>query len=113
MKNNLIICSLFLLTAAPLSFAANEAKGGVSFPNAVRIGNQSLPAGRYEVHWQPGASDAPVTISGNGHKISVPAKLASAPGPDVVDMHASGKDQVVDGFTTKSTSFTITTPTTP
>jgi hypothetical protein len=107
MKILLTVCSLLLLTPS-VTFAASQ--GGVTFPNAVRVGKDSLPAGRYEVHWQPGSSDGPVTISGNGHKVSVPAKLAATNGPDEVLMHREGNDQVVDGFTVKAVSFSLATP---
>jgi hypothetical protein len=109
MKMILTVCSLILLTPA-VTFAASQGAGGVTFPNAVRIGKDSLPAGRYEVHWQSGSSDGPVTISGNGRKFSVAAKLAATNGPDQVLMHREGNDQVVDGFTVKAVSFSIATP---
>jgi hypothetical protein len=82
----------------------------VSFPSAVRVGQNNLPAGTYAVHWQEGSSDAQVTLSGHGQKISIPATVAPGVGMDQVLMHRDGKSQVVDGFIVKATSFTLKTP---
>jgi len=109
-KKILVTCSLFLFAFASNSYAADRESGSISFPSAVRIGTNDLPAGTYAIHWQPGSSDAQVTLSGKGHEISVPATVAPGVGPDEVLMHRDGKTQVVEGFTVKATTFTIKTP---
>jgi hypothetical protein len=109
-KKILVTCSLFLFAFGSISYAADRESGSVSFPSAVRIGTDDLPAGTYAIHWQPGSSDAQVTLSGKGHEISVPATVAPGAGPDEVLLHRDGKTQVVEGFTVKATTFTIKTP---
>jgi hypothetical protein len=82
----------------------------VSFPSTVRVGTNTLPAGTYAIHWQEGSSEVQVTISGNGHEISVPATVAPGSGPDQVLIHRDGSAQIVDGFIVKDTTFTIKNP---
>ena len=110
MKRILSICSLFLFAAGSMSYAGNQESGSVSFPSTVRVGTNNLPAGTYKIHWQAGSSDAQVTLSGNGHQITVPATVAAGNGPDQVLIHRDGSCQVVDGFTVKETNFTLKTP---
>jgi Protein of unknown function (DUF2911) len=110
MKKFSIMCSLFLFAFGSLSYAAGKESGSVSFPSAVRVGTNNLPAGTYAIHWQPGSSDAKVTLSVKGNEISVPAKVTPGVGRDEVLMHRDGKTQVVEGFTVKATTFTITNP---
>jgi hypothetical protein len=93
-----------------MSYAANTGSGSVSFPSAVRVGANNLPAGTYAVHWQEGSSNVQVTLSGHGHQVSVPATVAPSAGSDQVLMRRDGSAQVVEGFTVKATSFTLTTP---
>jgi hypothetical protein len=93
-----------------MSYATDKESGSVSFPSAVRVGTNNLPAGTYAIHWQPGSGDNQVTLSGKGHEISVPATIAPGVGRDEVLMHRDGKTQVVEGFTVKSTNFTIKNP---
>jgi hypothetical protein len=109
-KQILTISSLFFFAFGSMSFAANQESGSVSFPSTVRVGSNNLPAGTYKIHWQVGSSDAQVTISGNGHQVTVPATVAPASGPDQVLEHRDGSGQVVDGFTVKETNFTLKTP---
>ena len=105
MKKILSISSLFLFAVASVNFAAAKESGSVSFPNEVRVGNTTLPAGSYSVHWEAGGNQ--VKLSGNGKEVSVP--VAEGPGNNrgEVLMHHAGNADVVDGFTVKSTSFTI------
>ena len=110
MKKILTTCSLFLFAFGSMSYAANQESGSVSFPSAVRVGTNNLPAGTYAIHWEPGASDVQVTLSGHGQKISVPATVAPATGRDEVLTRRDGGAQVVEGFTVKTTSFTIKKP---
>jgi hypothetical protein len=109
-KRILTICSLSFFAFGSISFAANQESGSVSFANTVRVGTNNLPAGTYKIHWQAGSSDAQVTLSGNGHQITVPATVAPGNGPDKVLEHRDGSTQVVDGFTVKETNFTLKTP---
>jgi hypothetical protein len=109
-KKILITCSLFLFAFGSMSYAAGKESGSVSFPSAVRVGTNNLPAGTYAIHWQPGSSDAQVTLSGKGQEISVPATVTPGVGRDEVFMHRDGKTQVVDGFIVKATTFTIKNP---
>jgi hypothetical protein len=108
-KRILSICSLFFFAFGSMSYAANES-GSVSFPSTVRVGTNNLPAGTYKIHWQAGSSDAKVTISGEGHQVTVPASVAPGTGPDHVLLHRDGSAEVVDGFTVKETNFTLKTP---
>ncbi len=110
MKKILSMCSLFLFAFGSMSYAANQGSGSVSFPDTVRVGANSLPAGTYSLHWQVGSSDVQLTLSGNGHEISVPATVTPGTGTDQVLMHRDGSADVVDGFTVKDTNFTIKTP---
>jgi len=110
LKRILSISSLFFFAVGSMSFAANQESGSVSFPNTVRVGTNNLPAGTYKIHWQAGSSDAQVTLSGNGHQITIPATVAPATGPDQVLEHRDGGTQVVDGFIAKETNFTLETP---
>jgi hypothetical protein len=110
MKRILITCSLCFFALGSMSYAAHQESGLVSFPSAVGIGSDSLPAGIYNVHWEPGSGDVQVTLSGNGHKLSVPATLVSGTGPDEVFMHRDANGQVVDGFRVKATGFALKTP---
>jgi hypothetical protein len=103
-----ILTTLFLF--ASMSYAATTGSGSVSFPSAVRVGQNNLPAGTYAVHWQEGSGDVQVTLSGHGHQVSVPATVAPGVGRDEVLMHRDGGAQVVEGFTVKATSFTLKTP---
>jgi hypothetical protein len=105
-----ILTTLFLLVLGSMSYAATTGSGSVSFPSAVRVGQNTLPAGTYSVHWQEGASDVQVTLSGHGHQLSVPATVAPSVGTDQVLMRKDGGAQVVEGFTVKATSFTLKTP---
>jgi hypothetical protein len=107
MKRALSLYSLIFFTFGSMSFAFTQESGSVSFPNTVRVGAQSLPAGMYKVRWQAGSSDAELTLSGNGHQVTVPATLAPAAGPDQVFEHRDGNGQVVDGFIVKETNFTL------
>jgi virulence-associated protein VagC len=93
-----------------MSYAATQESGSVSFPSAVRVGTNNLPAGTYAVRWQPGSSDVQVTLSGHGQKVSIPATVAPGTGADEVLLHRDGSAQVVEGFTVKETSFTIKKP---
>ena len=110
MKRILSMCSLFLFAFGSMSYGANQESGSVSFPNTVRVGANNLPAGTYKVHWQAGSSEVQVTLSGNGHEISVPATATPGVGQDQVLEHRVGNTQVVEGFTVKDTSFTIKNP---
>ena len=110
MKRILTTCSLFLFAVASMSYAAATGSGSVSFPSAVRVGANNLAAGTYAVHWPEGSSDVQVTLSGHGQKISVPATVAPGVGSEQVLMHRDGSTQVVEGFTVKTTSFTLKTP---
>lgn len=107
MKKILTILSLLLFASGSMSYAANKESGSVSFPISVRIGANNLPAGTYEIHWVAGSSETQVTISGEGHEISVPATATPGVGQDQVLIHRVGSVQVVDGFTVKATNFTI------
>jgi hypothetical protein len=109
-KRILTISSLFLFAFGSMSYAANQESGSVSFPNTVRVGTHNLPAGTYKIHWQAGESDVQLTLSGNGHQISVPATGTPGAGPDQVLEHRDGSTQVVDGFKVKETNFTIKNP---
>jgi hypothetical protein len=109
-KRLLTIGSLFFFAFGSMSYAANQESGSVSFPSTVRVGANNLPAGTYKIHWQAGSSEAQVTLSGNGHQITIPATLAPGSGPDQVLTHRDGSSQVVDGFTVKETNFTLKTP---
>jgi hypothetical protein len=109
-KRILATSSLFFFAFGSMTYAANQESGSVSFPSTVRVGANNLPAGTYKIHWQAGSSDAQVTLSGNGHQITVPATVAPASGPDQVLEHRDGSSQVVDGFTVKDTNFTLKTP---
>jgi hypothetical protein len=82
----------------------------VSFPSTVRVATNTLPAGTYAIRWQEGSSEVQVTISGDGHEISVPATVAPGSGPDQVLIHRDGSAQIVDGFIVKDTTFTIKNP---
>jgi hypothetical protein len=106
-KRALSLTSLFFFTFGSMSYAATQQSGSVSFPNTVRVGANNLPAGTYKVHWQAGSSDSELTLSGNGHQVTVPATLAPATGPDQVFEHRDGSSQVVDGFIVKETNFTL------
>jgi hypothetical protein len=106
-KRILTILSLLLFTSGSMSYAANKESGSVSFPTPVRIGNNNLPAGTYEIHWEASSSETQVTISGDGHEISVPATVTPGVGQDQVLIHRAGSVEVVDGFTVKATNFTI------
>jgi hypothetical protein len=110
MKRLITAGSLFLLTLGSVSYAATRESGSVSFPSTVRVGANSLPAGTYAIHWQEGSSEVQVTISGNGHEISVPATVAPGSGTDQVLIHRDGSAEVVDGFIVKDTTFTIKNP---
>jgi hypothetical protein len=110
MKRFLTACSLFLFTLGSVSYAATRESGSVSFPSTVRVGTNTLPAGTYAIHWQEGSSEVQVTISGNGHEISVPATVAPGSGPDQVLIHRDGSTEIVDGFIVKDTTFTIKNP---
>lgn len=110
MKRILGICSLFFFALGSMSYAADQASGSVSFPDAVRVGATSLPAGIYKVHWQMGSNDTQITLSGKGRQVTVPATISAGAGPDQVLEHRDGSTQVVDGFTAKGTNFTIKTP---
>jgi hypothetical protein len=83
--------------------------GGQRLPSAMAC-DRFDAAGTYKIHWQVGSSDAQITLSGNGHQITVPATLASGSGPDQVLEHREGSTEVVDGFTVKETNFTLKTP---
>jgi hypothetical protein len=82
-KKILTTYSLFLVALGSalgsMSYAATTGSGSVSFPSAVRVGANNLPAGTYAVHWQEGSNDVQVTLSGHGQKISVPATSRPAP----------------------------------
>jgi hypothetical protein len=110
MKRFLAACSLFLFALGSVSYAATRESGSVSFPGTVRVGTNTLPAGTYAIHWQEGSSEVQVTISGNGHEISVPATVAPGSGPDEVLIHRDGSAEVVDGFIVKETTLTIKNP---
>ena len=110
MKKILTTYSLFLCALGSMAYAATTGSGSVSFPSAVRVGANNLPAGTYAVHWQEGSSVVQVTLSGHGQKISVPATVAPGVGMDQVLMHRDGSTQVVEGFIVKATSFTLKTP---
>ncbi|HTZ59768.1 MAG TPA: hypothetical protein VMB49_16785 [Acidobacteriaceae bacterium] len=107
MKRAMSLCSLFFFAFGSMSYAVAQRSGSVSFPNTVRIGANSLPAGVYKVRWEEGSSDAQLTLSGNGHRITIPATAAPATGPDQVFEHRDGSGQVVDGFIVKETNFTL------
>jgi hypothetical protein len=109
-KRILSLTSLFLFAFGSMSFAATQESGSVSFPNTVRVGANNLPAGTYSVHWEAGSNDVQVMLSGNGHKVSVPATTAPGSGQDQVLEHRVGNTQVVDGFRVKDTNFTIKNP---
>jgi hypothetical protein len=108
-KRILGICSLFFFAFGSMSYAANES-GSVSFPSTVRVGTNNLPAGTYKARWQAGSSDTQITLSGEGHQITVPATVAPGTGPNQVHLHRDGSAQVVDGFTVKETNITLKTP---
>jgi hypothetical protein len=110
MRKILTTYSLFLFALGSIGYAATTESGSVSFPSAVRVGANNLPAGTYSVHWQEGSGDVEVTLSGHGQKISVPATVAPSAGMNQVLMHRDGTAQVVEGFTVKATSFTLKTP---
>lgn len=110
MKRILTISSLFFFAFGSMTYAANQESGSINFPTTVRIGANELPAGTYKIHWQVGSNDAQVSLSGNGHQITVPATVAPGNGPDQVLEHRDGSTQIVDGFTVKETSFTLKTP---
>ena len=110
MKRILSMCSLFLFAFGSMSYGANQESGSVSFPNTVSVGANNLPAGTYKVRWQAGSSEVQVTLSGNGHEISVPATATPGVGQDQVLEHRVGNTQVVEGFTVKDTSFIIKIP---
>ena len=107
MKKILTISSLFLFAVASVSFAATKESGSVSFPNTVQVGNTTLPAGNYSVHWEAGSNE--VKLTGNGKEVSVPVTEGPGATRGEVLMHRAGNVDVVDGFTVKSTSFTIKT----
>jgi hypothetical protein len=109
-KRILSMCSLFLFAFGPMSYGANQESGSVSFPNTVRVGANDLPAGTYKVRWQAGSSEVQVTLSGNGHEISVLATATPGVGQNQVFEHRVGNTQMVDGFTVKDTNFTIKNP---
>lgn len=109
MKKFLSICSLFLFAVGSMSYAASKESGSVSFPSTVRVGATVLPAGTYSVHWEAGSSnDVQLQLSGEGKKVSIPATAAPTASRDEVLMHRDGSTDVVDSFTVKATSFTIT-----
>ena len=110
MKRFLTTCWLFLFVLGSVSYAATRESGSVSFPGTVRVGTNTLPAGTYAVHWQEGSSEVQVTISGNGHEISIPATVAPGSGPAQVLIHRDGNTEIVDGFTVRDTTFTIKNP---
>jgi hypothetical protein len=92
MKRILSTCSLFLFVFGSMNFgatsyAASKESGAVSFPDAVRVGTNTLPAGTYSVHWQSGSGDVQVTPTGHGHEVSVPATVAPSVGSAQVLMH--------------------------
>jgi Protein of unknown function (DUF2911) len=105
-----ILTTLFLFALGSMSYAATTGSGSVSFPSAVRVGQNNLPAGNYAVHWQEGSNEVQVTLSGHGHQVSVPATVAPGAGADEVLMRRDGTAEVVEGFTVKATSFTHKTP---
>lgn len=109
-KRILSICSLFFFAFGSMSYAADQKSGSVSFPDTVRVGTTSLPAGTYKLHWEAGSSDTQITLSGEGHRVTVPATISVGPGPDHVLEHQDGNTQVVDGFTAKGINFTLKTP---
>jgi hypothetical protein len=106
-KKIISTASLFLFAVGSLSFAASKESGSVSFPSTVRVGTTTLPAGTYSVHWDAGSNDVQLQLSGKGHDVSVPATAAPAVTRDEVLIHRAGTTDVVDGFTVKTTSFTI------
>ncbi len=108
MNKILSTASLFLFVVGSVSFAAAKESGSVSFPSTVRVGTATLPAGTYSVHWDAGSSnDVQLQLSGKGHDVSVPATAAPAVTRDEVLIHRAGTTDVVDGFTVKTTSFTL------
>jgi hypothetical protein len=109
-KRILSMCSVFLFAFGSMSYGANQESGSVSFPNTVRVGANDLPAGTYKVRWQAGSSEVQITLSGNGHEISVPATATPSVGQNQVLEHRVGNTQVVDGFTIKDTNLTIKNP---
>jgi Protein of unknown function (DUF2911) len=108
MKRILSVSSLFLFAFSSMTYAADS--GSLRFPDPVRIGSTNLPAGTYAIHWQPGASEVQVKISGNGQSVEVPATVAPSNVRDELLTHREGTTEVVEGFTVKSTSFTIKKP---
>jgi hypothetical protein len=90
-----------------MSYAANTSSGSVKFADPVRVGTVTFPAGTYAIHWEPGAKDVQVVISGHGHEVTVPATVAATGAKDEVLTHRDGSAQVVEGFTVKANSFTI------
>jgi hypothetical protein len=109
-KRILSICSLFFFAFGTMCYAADQESGSVSFPDTVRVGATSLPAGTYKVHWQAGSNDTQITLSGKGRQVTVPATLSPGARRDQVLEHRDGNTQVVDGFTAKGANFTIKTP---
>jgi hypothetical protein len=110
MKRILSLSSLFLFAFSSMTYAANNESGSLRFPTAVRVGATNLPAGTYAVHWQPGASEVQVKISGNGQTVEVPATVSPSSVRDELLTRRDGTTEVVEGFTVKSTNFTIKNP---
>jgi hypothetical protein len=112
MKRFLSASSLFLFAFSSMTYAASNESGSLKFPTAVRVGTTNLPAGTYAIHWQPGAGEVEVKISGNGHSVDVPATVAPSASRDELLTHREGTTEVVEGFTVKATSFTLKSSTT-
>jgi hypothetical protein len=112
MKRILSLSSFFLFVFSAMAFGASSESGSLRFLTPVRVGSTNLPAGTYSIHWQTGASEVEVKISGNGHSVDVPATVAPSAVRDELLTHRDGATEVVEGFTVKSTSFTIKNATT-
>jgi hypothetical protein len=110
MKRIVGLSSLFLFAFSSMTYAATNESGSLRFPTAVRVGTTNLPAGTYAIHWETGAAETQVKISGNGRSVDVPATVAPSAVRDELLTHRDGATEVVEGFTVKSTSFTIKNP---
>jgi hypothetical protein len=113
MKRILSVSSLFLFAFSSISYASQQRVWIFEFPHRSPCGNPNLPAGTYAIHWQTGASEVEVKISGNGHSVDLPATVAPSAVRDELLTHHEGTAEVVEGFTVKSTSFRPKNPQRP
>ncbi len=103
-----IAALVFLATAC--GYAADKHSAKVVFTQPTRVGQSTLPAGEYLLHWTEGTGEAALSITGNKSQVSVPVMVdPKGAGRESLVLHMEGGKTVVDAFTTKEALLTVKT----